>query len=195
MTLQPDVMTLNSIIERAAVESLGRQQYRVLFIAAGEIGTAENPPGSNAGPVLRYGGKPGQPWCAWFVCHCFHAAIGRWPAKMNHQTGGTGTLLAAAKRATCVFPKPEPGDIAYKPRFDGKGKKIGGHVGLVAAVSPDGKHVLSIEGNRGDAVRVQVRFTSEWRWFIRGPYSTFQQPRLWLGWPDAPPEGAVEVEA
>ena len=176
-------MLLSDIISLVAAESLGCQQAVVLHIAAQEIGVAEDPPGSNAGPVLKYGGKPGQPWCCWFVMNRFWAALGRWPAKRKRGTGGTGTLLAAAVRAKCVHAKPEPGDIAYKPRFDGHGRRVGGHVGFVAAVSPDGKRCLSIEGNRGDAVRVQVRAASEWRWFVRGPYTTEQKARLWLGWP------------
>lgn len=161
---------------------LGAEQAAVLRVALAEVGTVEDPPGSNAGPVLDYGGKAGQPWCCWFVTWCFRRATGRWPADMASQTGGTGTLLTMARKQKLAYRVPEPGDIAYKPRLAASGRRLGGHVGIVLAVSRDGRQVWTIEGNRGDAVRIQARETAEWRWFIRGPYQTAQVAELWLGW-------------
>jgi len=127
---------------------------KVLRIATQEKGVAEAPKGSNAGPVLKYGGKFGQPWCCRFVCWCWHEATGNWPTSAGN-TGGTGTLWAAAKKDGTRVSAPQPGDIFYKARYEG-GKRIGGHVGFVERVEDDGV-LRTIEGNLRNAVRRTVR--------------------------------------
>ncbi len=138
---------------------------RVLAVAAKYIGMKESPAGSNKGPILIFGGK-GGPWCAAFVCHVWHEATGKYPASCGF-TRGTGTLWGAAgKDGTRRF-TPERGMLFYKPRYE-NGRRVGGHVGFVVKVHPDGKRFDSIEGNVSDMVRRYTRDTKDCIGFIQG---------------------------
>src|SRR4051794_10734131 len=119
-------------------------------IAAGEVGQAESPPGSNNSPrIAMYrsatAGNPGVgPWCAYFVS---------WAAKMagkplgdNGQGfGSVDAVWAWAQRAGRAVPggsgRPSPGDLIVWDE----------HIGIVSGVKPDGT-IETIEGNSSDRV-------------------------------------------
>jgi hypothetical protein len=94
---------------------------RVLAVAAGEIGTVEDPPGSNAGPrVEEYLATVhltrGNPWCAAFVAWVGVTAVGvAWPVPL---VGGCATLGEWAQKEHVRYLHPQVGDIGllYSPR-------------------------------------------------------------------------------
>ena len=121
----------------------------MVSIARGEVGQAEQPPGSNNSPrIAEYrkatAGAPGPgPWCAYFVS---------WVAKkagMPIGPGGRGfgsvdALYAWAKGAGKAVPagsaRPRPGDLIVWDE----------HIGIVESVSGD--TIKTIEGNSSDKV-------------------------------------------
>ena len=46
----------------------------VLEIARRQIGTKENPPGTNSNKYGKWYNWDRQPWCAMFVSYCLHGA-------------------------------------------------------------------------------------------------------------------------
>ncbi len=127
--------------------------------AQDQIGTHEQPDGSNRGPKIDdwigMAGQPtsqaGPPWCAYFVSAAFHQAEGGSPF---------GTLASAYKilnwgqtQGRCLTPTApmQPGDVFVIMRAQDHG-----HVGLICGVTSDGK-ALTIEGNAGNACRGLIR--------------------------------------
>ena len=132
-----------------ALASAGPPGQRVVAAAAGEVGQAEQPPGSNDSPrIAEYRsampGNPGVgPWCAYF---------GSWVARQaGTPLGDRGegfasvdAVAAWAQRSGRWSPSsvpPQPGDLIVWDE----------HIGIVESVDPDGT-VHTIEGNSGDAV-------------------------------------------
>jgi hypothetical protein len=120
--------------------------------------TFEDPPGSNAGPLLAKYGNRGLPWCAYAVSHWFSHADDK-PLKgvplasaykWREWARMSGRLLADGDRV-------EPGDVGIVVRPSGNG-----HVGLIVWVSHDGKTLCSIEGNVKNSVQGVVRPRSAW---------------------------------
>ena len=84
------------------------------------------------------------PWCAAFVGACLE------------DSGVRSTRSAAALSYESwgqILPKPITGCVAFKKRFNAKGKPVGGHVGFVKGIYPDGRIAL-LGGNKGDKVSV-----------------------------------------
>ena len=124
---------------------------RALAAAAGEVGQAEQPPGSNDSPrIAEYRaampGNPGVgPWCAYFVSWTARQA----GTPLGDRGEGFASVDAAAawaQRSGRWTPAaggvpPQPGDLIVWDE----------HIGMVESVDPDGT-VHTIEGNSGDAV-------------------------------------------
>jgi CHAP domain len=139
---------------------------RIVAAAAGEVGQAESPPGSNDSPrIAMYrsatAGNPGPgPWCGYFVS---------WAAKqagvplMDHGQG-SGSVDAiyswaqqtgkAASASSGYVPKP--GDLIV----------FNEHIGIVENVLPGGR-IQTIEGNYSDKVSRNTRSRSEAVGFVR----------------------------
>jgi hypothetical protein len=116
----------------------------------GEVGQAEQPPGSNDSPrISQYrsstDGAPGPgPWCAYFTS---------WAAKNagvplgdhGQGFGSVDAVYAWAQSSGKAVPAgsgpPRPGDLIVWDE----------HIGVVESVSPDGK-IQTIEGNSSDQV-------------------------------------------
>ena len=128
-------------------------QLNAMKIAIKEIGVAEEPPGSNSGPMVNkylsgVGLEPGFAWCAAFVYWCFGEAA----AKLNRvnpvtKTAGcldhwrkTRGYKIASKGAVDNPALIEPGCIFIMSRGGGFG-----HTGIVKSVK-DG-YINTIEGN------------------------------------------------
>jgi hypothetical protein len=120
-------------------------------LALGAIGTAEAPPGSNAGPALSRLLYPtnwtdGLEWCGFFVERIWLAGM---PIKAGDPSpwwldGGSAHLtLAKAKQLGKVLSGPAMGCMALL--LDGSGKPF--HYAWVMTVAPEGKSVLTVEGN------------------------------------------------
>ena len=121
-------------------------EKELLRIATAEIGTKENPAGSNEVKynTWYYGrevsGKA-YPWCMVFVQWVFDRAGIAVPIK----TASCGALLNAAKsNGRAVKGGYRPGDVVIYD-FDGNGSTD--HCGIVEAVN--GKLITAIEGNTG----------------------------------------------
>ena len=126
-----------------------------LNAARGEVGVAEQPPGSNDGPrIAEYRravpGGPVGPWCAYFVSWCARQA--GTPLGENGQGyASVSQVWAWAQRTGRAVPngpgvRPQAGDLIV---WGGR------HIGIVEGVLPDGR-VQTIEGNSSDRVSRRV---------------------------------------
>jgi CHAP domain len=138
---------------------------RALAAATGELGVAEEPPGSNDAPrIADYrsavaGSYAGAPWCAYFVSWAA-AQAGTPIGDAGQGLGSVEEIAAWAGRTGRLLPAgaaPSPGDLIL---FGGR------HVGLVESVAPDGS-LTTIEGNKDDAVRRVQRAPGEATGFVR----------------------------
>jgi hypothetical protein len=124
---------------------------RALAFAQGEVGQAEQPPGSNDSPrIAEYrastAGAGIGPWCAYFVS----AAAQQAGAPLGEAGQGFGSVSAVADWAqrtgrwtpAAAGTPPQAGDLIVW------GSE---HVGIVESVDPDGK-IHTIEGNSSNAV-------------------------------------------
>jgi CHAP domain len=144
----------------------GGSGARIVAAAAGEVGQAEQPPGSNDSPrIAMYrqatAGSPGPgPWCGYFVSWaCKQAGV-------PLMDGGTGSgsvdaIYAWAQRTGRAQPAsssytPKPGDLIV----------FNEHIGLVENVLPDGR-IQTIEGNSSDQVARRTHARSEAIGFVR----------------------------
>jgi len=133
----------------------------VICAAVGEIGVVEDPPGSNAGPVLRYGGELGEPWCADFLTWCYARADGGCPWARASSAWKLETWARAHHRVLPDSAPLVPGDVALLVRAD-----FHGHAGLVVA-DLGGDYIATIEGNVHGAVRALVHPRSTFPVYLR----------------------------
>jgi hypothetical protein len=138
----------------------------IVAAAAGEVGQAEQPPGSNDSPrIAQYraatAGAPGPgPWCAYFVS---------WAAKqagvpLGDHGQGFGSVDALyswaqhAGRAQSVGSGyvPKPGDLIV----------FNQHIGIVENVLPGGQ-IQTIEGNSSDRVSRRTHARGDAIGFVR----------------------------
>jgi CHAP domain-containing protein len=137
----------------------------IVRIAEGEVGQAEQPPGSNDSPrIAMYrqatAGSGVGPWCAYFVSWVARQA----GVPLGDQGQGFGSvdqLYAWAQRTGRAVPNgpgvvPRPGDLVVFHE----------HVGLVESVLPDGR-IQTIEGNSSDRVSRNVRPLSDAVGYVR----------------------------
>lgn len=139
---------------------------QVLAVAGGEVGTMEDPLGSNRGPKvdeyirsagLDPAGDPpaGYPWCMCFVYWCFQTAAAK--AGVSNPCFKTGSVLAqwtgantvaGAKRILPVEAQATPSLIVPGTLFLLKTSGVTGHIGFVE--STQGNQITTIEGNTND---------------------------------------------
>jgi CHAP domain len=128
---------------------------RMVAMAQGEVGQAEQPPGSNNSPrIAQYrtatAGAPGPgPWCAYFTSWLARGA-GVPVGDRGQGFGSVDALYGWAQRAGRAVPNgpgvvPRPGDLIVWDE----------HIGVVESVKPDGS-IATIEGNSSDQVSRRV---------------------------------------
>ncbi|MCW3019369.1 MAG: domain containing protein [Solirubrobacterales bacterium] len=134
---------------------------RIVAIAEGQLGQAEQPPGSNESPAIAQyrsataGAVPGAPWCAYFASWVANQA----GAPIGEQGQGAGSVsevwswAQSSGRAIANGPGvvPKPGDLIV---FGDE------HVGIVRDVLPSGQ-IQTIEGNYENKVAANVRSPTE----------------------------------
>ena len=138
---------------------------RVVAAAQGEVGQAEQPPGSNDSPrIAMYrsatAGNPGVgPWCAYFASWAARQA----GAPLGNQGQGFGSvdqLWAWAQSSGRAYSgstqQPQPGDLIVFHE----------HVGIVESVLPDGR-IQTIEGNSSDRVSRRVHAPGDAVGYVR----------------------------
>jgi len=116
--------------------------------AVGDIGRAEEPNGSNDGPMLKKYDTRGAPWCALAVSTWLRNAEGGCP--FGRQSS-SWTIYEWAKQRGMLIDVAQPGDVGLILRGDRRG-----HALLIGEILPDGR-LCTIEGNSGNAVRGKVR--------------------------------------
>jgi hypothetical protein len=124
---------------------------RALAAAQGEVGQAEQPPGSNDSPrIAQYrqstAGSGIGPWCSYFVSWAAQQA-GAPLGEAGQGFGSVSAVSAWAQRTGRFTPvgtgaPPAPGDLVVWG---------GEHIGMVESVDPDGT-IHTIEGNSSNAV-------------------------------------------
>jgi hypothetical protein len=124
---------------------------RALALAQGEVGQAEQPPGSNDSPrIADYrsstSGAGIGPWCAYFVSWAAQGA-GTPIGEAGQGFGSVSAVADWAQRTGRWNPAasgtpPQSGDLIVWG---------GTHIGIVESVDPDGK-IHTIEGNSSNAV-------------------------------------------
>jgi hypothetical protein len=125
----------------------------IVNLVRGEVGVAEQPPGSNDAPrIAQYRqatvGSGVGPWCAYFTSWAAREA--GVPLGENGQGfGRVDDVYAWAQRAGKAIPagsgQPQPGDLIVWDE----------HIGVVESVLPDGR-IQTIEGNSSDQVSRRV---------------------------------------
>jgi len=132
---------------------------RLVDWATSQLGVAEDPPLSNAGPPMERYALPGEdplPWCGRFVRAAFTACDAPLPgnpyelaavAHIHHVFEEQGWLLATSSA-------PQPGDLVLMKRRDPRNRR-GMHCCFVEAAA--GTKLWTIGGNEGDAVRRVLR--------------------------------------
>lgn len=142
----------------------GTVGQRIVQIAEGEVGQAEQPPGSNDSPrIAQYraatAGAPGPgPWCAYFASWVARQA-GAPVGDQGQGFGAVDDLWSWAQSSGKAVPSgqpPRPGDLMI----------MNEHVGIVDSVLPNGQ-VQTIEGNYSDKVARNVRPVSDAIGFVR----------------------------
>jgi hypothetical protein len=121
----------------------------IVNLVRGEVGQAEQPPGSNDSPrIAQYrqatAGSGAGPWCAYFTSWAAREA-GVPLGDAGQGFGRVDDVYAWAQRSGKAIPAgsgaPQPGDLIVWDE----------HIGVVESVLPDGS-VQTIEGNSSDAV-------------------------------------------
>jgi hypothetical protein len=121
----------------------------IVNLVRGEVGQAEQPPGSNDSPrIAQYrqatAGSGVGPWCAYFTSWAAREA-GVPLGDAGQGFGRVDDVYAWAQRAGKAIPAgsgtPQPGDLIVWDE----------HIGVVEGVLPDGS-IQTIEGNSSDAV-------------------------------------------
>lgn len=122
------------------------KNIRVIQTAIAQLGTREDPPGSNRQPFGRWYGLDGAPWCAIFVSWAFHHA-GMPLGRIDRENGMQycPSALQYFKKAGRVTGSPAAGDIVF---FDWEGDGRFDHTGLFLQDNRDGTFI-SLEGNTG----------------------------------------------
>jgi hypothetical protein len=139
---------------------------RIVAAASGEVGQAEQPPGSNNSPrIAQYraatAGNPGPgPWCAYFVSWAARQA-GAPVGDQGQGFGSVDALYAWAQRAGRAYTSnsgrtPQPGDLIVFHE----------HIGIVESVDANGQ-IHTLEGNSSDQVARRVHPPTDAVGFVR----------------------------
>jgi hypothetical protein len=144
----------------------GGSGARIVAAAAGEVGQAEQPPGSNDSPrIAMYrqatAGSPGPgPWCAYFASWaCKQAGVPIMDGGAG--SGSVDAIYAWAQRTG----RAQPASSSYRPR-PGDLIVFHEHIGIVENVLPDGR-IQTIEGNSSDQVSRRTHARSDAVGFVR----------------------------
>lgn len=159
---------------------------KVLELARAELGTTEDPPGSN---LTKYGfwyGVDGVPWCVIFLCWLFNQAGERMAFFGGGRTASCSTLLRWYLEQGLMYSAAEvqPGDIVI---LNFHGTQDPEHCGLVIPrYSGDGDWVRTIEGNtspglegsqdNGGSVAMKLRYPSQIVAVCRPQYKEEEKP-------------------
>lgn len=124
---------------------------QVLNYAASQIGTRENPMGSNNTKYnVWYYGMNNAPWCAMFVSYCFYNQGLPLPAKTSKGFAYCGHGIQWFKNKGWWHTTPKVGDVVFYDWHNGGDPND--HVGIVEKVNANGS-IVAIEGNYKNRVQ------------------------------------------
>jgi hypothetical protein len=138
----------------------------MVALAQGEVGQAEQPPGSNdSARIAQYrsatAGAPGPgPWCAYFTSWLARSS-GVPLGDHGQGFGSVDAVYAWAQKSGRAVPAasgqdPRPGDLIVWDE----------HIGVVESVLPDGR-IQTIEGNSSDRVSRRVHAKGDALGYVR----------------------------
>jgi CHAP domain len=153
-------------IAPAATPAGNSPAARMVAMAQGDVGQAEQPPGSNNSPrIAQYrsatAGAPGPgPWCAYFTSWLARGA-GVPVGDQGQGFGSVDALYSWAQKSGRAIPTstgqdPRPGDLIVWDE----------HIGIVESVLPDGR-IQTIEGNSSDRVSRRVHAKGDAIGYVR----------------------------
>ena len=162
----PGAVGAAGVLAPAPVPAGNSPAARMVALAQGEVGQAEQPPGSNNSPrIATYrsatAGAPGPgPWCAYFTSWLARSA-GVPVGDHGEGFGSVDALYAWAQRSGRAIPTssgqpPRPGDLIVWDE----------HIGIVESVLPDGR-IQTIEGNSSDRVSRRVHAKGDAIGYVR----------------------------
>ncbi len=170
---------------------------RVIAVARGEAGYAEDPPGSNRVKYWEdYGpGWQGQPWCVCFLWWCFRQAGEAAAFFGGGRTASCGTLLRwyEVRGQTVPAEQVQPGDIVI---LNFSGTRDTQHCGLAVEPANGAGWFRTVEGNtapgpegsqgNGGSVALKVRHLRQCVGVCRPPCGAETPPSDWAGhWAEA----------
>jgi len=162
----PGALGATSTIAPAATPTGGTPAARMVALAQGEVGQAEQPPGSNdSARIAQYrsatAGAPGPgPWCAYFTSWLARSS-GVPLGDHGQGFGSVDAVYAWAQKSGRAVPAasgqdPRPGDLIVWDE----------HIGVVESVLPDGR-IQTIEGNSSDRVSRRVHAKGDALGYVR----------------------------
>jgi hypothetical protein len=142
----------------------------LLSIASAEIGTREEPDGSNGGPrVDVYTGRWRVSWCAlWASWVLKQTSWNPWKKPIAAVVRIRDWALDVKLYESSEAYEPRPGDLFIMLTKGAEGVDTGhGHVGIVLSYDKDKREIRTIEGNASNAVRSLKRPRSAIAGFVR----------------------------
>ena len=119
------------------------QRADFVKIARAEIGTKEEPAGSNK---VKYNDHKSLPWCGFFVMWCAKQVGLKIPDCVYTPAGASG-FQGKGLWSNAATSKPAPGDIVF---FNFPAGESVDHVGIVVKDNLDGT-VVTVEGNTSES--------------------------------------------
>lgn len=153
---QNELNELNTAISKAETKSVLQENspsgmtkltQTAVELAYSQLGVHEDA-GDNRGTMEKYGGRPGDPWCASFVSWLYGEGQSGNESPISYTAGVSGLrdqAVSAGYYSEVGTYTPVPGDIMIQ-KSNGAS-----HTGIV--VGYDGEYVYTIEGNSSNAVR------------------------------------------
>lgn len=153
---QKELNELNTAISKAETKEtiqenspsgMTKLTQTAVELAYSQLGVYEDA-GDNRGTMEKYGGNPGDPWCASFVSWLYGKGQSGNDSPIQYSASVDGLrsqAVSAGYYSEVGTYTPVPGDIMIQ-KSNGAS-----HTGIV--VGCDGEYVYTIEGNSSDAVR------------------------------------------
>ena len=145
--IKDDIVDAFTVVNKK--NGVSQETIDAINLAYQEIGVSESG-GDNLGEMLKYGGRPGDPWCASFASWVYEAGQN----KDNKDTFGYEVAVRQLRKDAIdagYYSKvgtyePVSGDIMIQ-------ENNASHTGIV--VKTDENYIYTIEGNAGDKVRAK----------------------------------------
>ena len=157
-----------SFLEAGIPQGISGRRRAILETAVKEHGVREDLSRPNRGDeidkylpreVVASAGKPGPPWCCYFVSWVLKEVFGK--HLLGQPVASVHTAWQHARQRDRWEPKgergPTPGDAFVLLHKDPRQGWCTGHIGFVLQVANDGNSYNTVEGNCGNRVKIGRR--------------------------------------